>query len=195
MPPQKSDTSRSRSAPRGAFPGRYPLICRLFFIGIAIPAIALTSVLGQSGSQRALEAVGEPQTFAPLQGFTMTLGTGSHALLQETQNSVLVRVLNGDASFTMTPALAHSVVVNAGNAQIEALDGNFCVCLRADKTTIVVLAGAARLTPTVTSSKQQPMSVPLRAGDRVQLSRNHTSLVFRFGGPTSAPSCRVGGIK
>lgn len=85
--------------------------------------------------------IGEMRTIALPDGSQMRLNTDSEARLSFSRDQPLVRLLQGEAFFRVTPRADTPFVVDAAGAILRALDSAFNVRLRADLMELTVMQG------------------------------------------------------
>ena len=96
---------------------------------VTLPAAALFALTKQTGVGDYATAIGERKTIDLADDSIITLTTQSHVQIRRPRNSlqVHVKVLGGEVLFRLRHNSARSVIVTAGDAQIDAIGTAFRV--------------------------------------------------------------------
>ena len=140
-------------------------ICACFIIGMSYSHLKPDTAVIEAGIQSAAvnvpvvfkSAVGEQQIHNLPDGSVITLNTDSHIDVDFTQAQRTVRLLKGEALFTVAKDASRPFVVVADNGIVRAVGTEFSVRLLSKSVDVVVSEGAVELStlePTLPVSSQ-----------------------------------------
>jgi transmembrane sensor len=139
-------------------------------------AVAMPWALGwlDGRSRTYSTAIGEQRAFKLADGSLLHLNASSRVVVRFSDETRRLRLLEGEALFTVHGDPARPFLVDAGHAVIQALGTQFNVYRRAHATTVAVLSGAVQVSDGTALEEQKPGSarVPMRlsAGEEIHIS-------------------------
>jgi transmembrane sensor len=163
---------------------RNPLAARRFFMAASVAGVALAVLLlgyfiTKSGIEVLHTQIGENRTFALPDGTRLNLGAASKVEYEFDASSRRLRLVRGEAFFTVAKDPLRPFRVQAGTASVTAVGTQFNVRRGSDRTVVAVLEGqvvvaAAATSHSQTRSRNQAQSdgqasrtMPLKAGEQI----------------------------
>ncbi len=140
-------------------------------------------------------ALQDERKIALLKEEGITASAQSHLSISKTSKVLDIHVLTGQVLLHPPQGSHFPVVVTAGSARISPIDAAACVGVRSELTVIAVLHGALDISVLRADGESQHMDrIPLRAGDRVELTRMRDDVAVRFasGEPVDLTGCADG---
>jgi len=129
---------------------------------------------------------------------SIMLNPESYVSVRRTANALLIHVFNGRVLFK--PRDAHRpIVVTAGNAQITDVNAAICVRVQNDRTSVTVIDGVVRLSTRGFDEDAEAKGkgrsgtylineMTLRTGDRAEVIKNGSDVMFRLESSVRSPS-------
>jgi transmembrane sensor len=167
MPADIGDVDRAAPQPAddgGAFWPRRALVGFAFATALILGCMALWLV--NSSARTYATTTGEQRAFKLEDGSIIHLNTLSRVTVEFTAAARTVRLLEGEALFTVERDRKRPFRVEAGGVVFQAVGTQFNVYRRANITTISVVEGVVQILP------QAPAAARLAAGEQADVARD-----------------------
>lgn len=149
---------------------------RLLAAGVAAVAGVLAIAVYLSTPQQYSTAVGEQRAFKLPDGSLLNLNTQSRVEIDFSQNARDVRLVRGEALFTVQHDTTRPFRVSTDTVLVQAVGTAFNVYRHADdSTSVAVIEGKVNIIPKVTDGAAASVEVaplPLAAGEEISISKS-----------------------